>query len=296
MTKKKSAQLESAKVVGKINKPPVLDVASKNLPASSSNAGSKKAEENQSKTTKSLSAKIVKSTTKGKSYTVDLRISSPTSLGHLGIEGIDTAPALVRLAKVKRLDIIAVTDFYHGGFVDRLRRAAENSVVTVLPGVVIRTSIPECNEVVLVCVFPQRCGSVEIGSVEIEQFLRELEVPESAAHDSTYIVAKELDEVLILLEKWGAAAIPSRMDQTPYRKLAIKALIERYGFRAFDLAHPETSREFFNLHWSKVTFQFLSFSNAAALAQIGSRSSKVRLAEPGFAGVRQLTERTVGKS
>jgi hypothetical protein len=44
-----------------------------------------------------------------KSYVLDLRIHSPASLGYLSIEGIDTAPALVRLAKVKGLDIIAVS-------------------------------------------------------------------------------------------------------------------------------------------------------------------------------------------
>ncbi len=64
-----------------------------------------------------LDQQIEKSRARPKSYVMDLRIHSPASLGYLGIEGLDTAPALVRLAQVKGINVIAVTDFYSGKFV-----------------------------------------------------------------------------------------------------------------------------------------------------------------------------------
>jgi PHP family Zn ribbon phosphoesterase len=289
MAKAKSVKPAPAKALSKPKgKSGLTSSAGFSIDTGVSTAASAEENTKASKASKSLTNKIVKTTTKSKSYTVDLRISSPSSLGYLGIEGIDTAPALVRLARVKRLDIIAVTDFYHAGFIDRLSRAAENSFVTVLPGVVVRAAIPECNEVILVCIFPSSCSGTDV-----EALLQELEVPRGAAHDANYILSKSLNEVLAIIERRGAVAIPSRMDQTPYRKLAIKPLIERYGFRAFDLAHSESSREYFTANWGKQSFQFFSFSNAAALAQIGCRSSKVKLDEPGFEGVRMLTERVL---
>src|SRR5688572_10321035 len=70
-----------------------------------------------------------------KSYVMDLRVHTPESLGYFGIDEIDTAPALVRLAKVKGLDVIAITDFFSADFIDRIMAAAKDSPLTVIPGV-----------------------------------------------------------------------------------------------------------------------------------------------------------------
>jgi hypothetical protein len=229
-----------------------------------------------------------KSKARQKSYIMDLRIHSPASLGYLGVEGLDTAPALVRLARVKGLDVIAVTDFYSGSFIDRVAEAARGSSLTVVPGVVIRCTIPGCQDVILTCLFPE-----SFTGARIEEFLRAIEVPTAAFGSRTYVVTKSLRDTLAVVEKFHGVALPSRMDKTPHRLAAIPALVEEYGFRAFDLAYGDSTR-FFKTRWPKMKFHLFSFSNANALAQIGSRIAKVKMPIPGFEGIRQIVGRQNG--
>jgi len=229
--------------------------------------------------------RAAKGKTRQKSYVLDLRIHSPASLGYLSIEGIDTAPALVRLAKVKGLDVIAVTDFYSGQFIDRISEAAKGSPVTVIPGVAIRCVLGACDDVVLSCLFPEG-----VSGTQIESFLRAIEVPTSAAGDKSYLVRLPFERILGAIEAHGGVALPSRMDKTPHRLAAIPTLVEKYGFRAFDLAYADSTRVF-KSKWPKIKFQLFSFSNAHALAQVGSRIAKVKMTEPGFTGIKAMVAR-----
>lgn len=236
----------------------------------------------------SLASQVIKTRTRRKSYTVDLRIQSPVALGYLGIEGIDTAPALVRLARVKGIDVIAVTDYNCGDYVDRIVAAAQDSDLTVIPGVVVRCALPECKDVVLSCLFPEGFTSRDIAG-----FLAGMGVPMSSDSKSKYVITRAFDEIVAAIDKVDGIAIPSRMDKTPYRKAAIKTLVEKYGFRAFDLAYYPESIKFFKSNWPRIKFELMTFSNATALAQVGSRCSKVKMAEPGFDGLRALAGRVM---
>lgn len=234
---------------------------------------------------KSLKQKVQKTRTRRKSYVMDLRIHSPASLGYLGIEGIDTAPAMVRLAKVKGLDVIAVTDFYSGEFIDRVADAARESALTVIPGVVIRCSLGVCDDVILSCLFPEECDRADI-----ESFLLDLGIKRRSFGDRSYLVSKPFDDILEVIEQHAGIALPSRMDKTPHRRAAITTLVEEYGFRAFDLAYAD-SKAYFKEQWPRVQFQLFSFSNANALAQVGSRIARVKMAQPGFDGLRTVVAR-----
>jgi hypothetical protein len=220
-----------------------------------------------------------------KSYVLDLRIHSPASLGYLGIEGIDTAPALVRLAKVKGLNVIAVTDFYSGHYIDRIMAAAVGSEVTVIPGVVIRCCVADCDDVTLSCLFP-----LSFNTQKIEEFLGALEVPASAFGNRQYLVKMPFKKILSTIESFGGIALPSRMDKTPHRMNAIPTLVDEYGIRTFDLAYHDSSR-FFKKNWPKTKFNLFSFSNANALAQVGSRTARVKLLEPSFEALSALMSR-----
>jgi hypothetical protein len=238
----------------------------------------------------SLSSSIEKSRTRKKSYLMDLRIHSPASLGYMGIEGIDTAPALVRLAKVKGLDVIAVTDFYSADYIDRIVSAARDTSLIVIPGVDIRTSLLSCNDVILSCLF-----SEELNAEKIREFLKSLDVPTSVSGNRKHLVKLPFAKVLERVESFGAVALPSRMDKTPNRKAVIPELVESYGFRAFDLAYAD-SVSLFRKRWPKIKFQLFSFSNANALAQVGSRMARVKMPDPGFAGIKYLVSRETAAS
>lgn len=220
-----------------------------------------------------------------KTYTLDLRIHSPVALGHFGMDGVDTIPALVRLAKNKGLDVIAVTDFYNGDSVDKVKNAAANCELIVIPGVDIRASIKECNDIQLTCIFPEY-----ITTEHVERFLADLRVPAAAKGRRDFIVPLDLAEILNVVDTHGGACFPSRMDKTPARMGAIPALVENFGFRAFDLAYNDSSR-FFELRWPKLKFNLFSFSNANALAQVGSRSARVKLDTPNYQSLSQLVRR-----
>jgi hypothetical protein len=226
------------------------------------------------------------SAAKSKTYILDLKVKSPLSLmGPSGVAGVDAAPALVRLASVKGIDILGITDSHTARFVTPVQEAARNSDVTVLPGVELRCKVGICNEVIISCLFPEHCEASLI-----ESLLTELQIPPEAGDDPSFIVARPLDEIITLVEDHDGLLFPSRIDKTPYRLSALPHLVEEHGFRAFDLAHNE-SVKLFRTKWPHLAFTLCSFSNANALAQLGSRYAKVKLEEPGFSGVRTLMRR-----
>jgi hypothetical protein len=220
-----------------------------------------------------------------KTYSLDLRIHSPVSLGYFGMESVDALPALVRLAKTKGLDVIAVTDFYSSESVDRLKKAAETSGLVIIPGVDIRVETPECDDIQLTCIFPE-----ETNSEHVARFLTSLRVPVQARGRQDFIVPLELSQVLTCLDSHGGGCFPSRMDKTPARMGAIPRLVDSFGFRSFDLAYTDSAR-FFQARWPQEKFNLFSFSNANALAQVGSRSARVRLEQPDFSALLQLVKR-----
>jgi hypothetical protein len=228
---------------------------------------------------------VEKTKPRSKSYVMDLRVHSPATIGYSGFSGLDSAPAIVRLAKVKGLDVIAITDLFSADFVDRMVSAAKGSALTVIPGVGIRCRVGGCNDVILSCLF-----SEDTDAECIRGFLRDLCVPMAGIDRETYVVSKTLDEILHILERYQGIAIPSRLDKTPYRSAVIPELVETYGFRAFDLAYADTASTF-KKRWPKTSFKLFSFSDANALAQIGSRIATVKLVAPGFDGIRQVVAR-----
>ncbi|MEY4669224.1 MAG: hypothetical protein RL518_1923 [Pseudomonadota bacterium] len=232
-----------------------------------------------------LSQQIERSKTRQKSYVMDLRVQSPASMGYLGVEGLDSAPAIVRLAKVKGLDVIAITDFYSGEFIDRMVSAAKSSPLTVIPGVSVRCRVKTCSDVIISCLFPE-----SITSEGIAEFLRELQVPDDARGNPEYVMTATMDQLLQSLSARNGVAIPSRLDKTPHRMSVIPELVETYGFRAFDLAYADSNAHF-KKRWPKLKFQLFTFSDANALAQIGSRNAKVKMPNPGFEGLKELIGR-----
>jgi hypothetical protein len=233
----------------------------------------------------SLAKKVEKSRSRSKNYTMDLRVHSPASLGYLAIEGIDSAPAIVRLAKVKGLDLIAVTDFYSGDFIDRVVTAARDSSLTIIPGVDLRCRVGSCDDVIISSLFPENTTTQRIND-----FLELLNVPTAMRGNKDYLVKMPIEEILFNVEAFAGLALPSHMDKTPHRMAAIPILVEKYGFRAFDLAYAD-SAAYFKRRWPKQKFQLFTFSNANALAQVGSRSARVKMSVPGFAGLRELVGR-----
>jgi hypothetical protein len=234
---------------------------------------------------KSKSAFIAKPPKGSKKYTLDLRVHSPISEGYFSTGGVDPAAAMVRLAKSKGLDMIAITDYHSGDFVDLVKNEARETSVTVLPGIDLRCSVGNCSEVSLVALFPEEFTSESLNAV-----LQELGIPEVAKGRKTFTLREEMKKIIEIVESKGGVLIPTRLDKTPHRVIAVKELVEEYGFHAFDLVHPDNP-EYFKEHWPSGEFTFLSSSNANALGQIGSRGMQLKLSSPGFMGLKSLVSR-----
>jgi PHP family Zn ribbon phosphoesterase len=252
------------------------------------------AKENQKRLREKVKAKrrsttfLAKGPKKGKKYVADLRVHSPGTIGYFAPGGVDPAQALVRLAKVKGLHMIGLTDYYNAEYVDCVKGFAQGTSVSILPGFDFCCMVGLCAEVHMSALFPEETTSAQIFSV-----LQELKVPATAQGDSSFVLTTDFEVVLETIEKHGGILIPSRVDKTPYRQLALKTLIEQYGFHAFDLVHPE-SPDIFREHWPNGEFTFFSFSNANALGQVGNRVSKVKLEAPTFEFLKsRIARRTI---
>jgi hypothetical protein len=221
----------------------------------------------------------------GKRYNIDLRVHSPGTSGYFATSGVDAGAALVRLANVKGIDMVGLTDYYNASYIDAVQESAKQYNVTVIPGFDIRCKVGSCSDVPLTVLFPETYNSEMLFAV-----LTMLDVPKSAYGKSEYVMTKSFAEVLDIVETNGGVIIPSRLDKTPIRQSVLPILIEEYGFHAFDLVHPENTT-FFVERWPRGGFTFFSFSNANALAQVGSRTAQVKLPASGFAGIKALVER-----
>ncbi len=228
---------------------------------------------------------LAKPLKKGKKYLIDLRVHTPGTVGYFAAGGIEPGPALVRLAQVKGLDILGLTDYYNASLIDAVLPAAQKAGLSILPGLDLCCSVGGCREVFVVTLFPENTPSSTLFAV-----LDALGVPKQAYGRKDYVLDRPFAEVLEIVESRGGVVVPSRIDKTPYRQLAIATLVEEYGFHAFDLAHPD-SPEFFWERWPSGGFTFFSFSNANALGQIGNRAGRIKLAQPGFEGVKELVRR-----
>lgn len=275
--KKVSAKLERVKIPSPTKKQlkPFLEAAKQTRKI-------RKEIENKKKRKKSF---LAKPSRKGKKYTLDLRIHSPASNTFQSPASIDPVSAIISLAKVKGLDVIGITDHIAVSHIDRIKLAAEDSKVTVIPGLDLRCRVGDSNWVSIIALFPESHGQLEL-----TQVLEGLEVPLSSYGSEEFCIKKPFAEVIELIESFQGVVIPSQVDKTPNQKCAIPKLINELGFHAFDLVHPEKN-DFFNESWPEGEFTFFSFSNASALGQIGSRRSLTKLCKPGFEGIKELVAR-----
>ncbi len=228
---------------------------------------------------------IAKPSRKGRYYNIDLRVQTPKSLSVVSSAGIETAPAIARLSKVKGLNYISCSDYHDWSLIEPLRAASKETGIGFIPGVCINCHVTEESVVSNLVLF-----SEDTSTDFIVNFIKDLGIPESARGRADYALKVDYLAFLKRAEKSGAVVIPSRVDFTPHHLLSVETLIEKFGFHVFDLVHSDKP-SFFEQRWPDGKFTFVSFSNANSLAQIGSKISKVKLEKPGFEGLKALVKR-----
>lgn len=224
--------------------------------------------------------------TNKKSYKIDLRILPPTNLGPFSISGLALAPSIIKLCKVKKIDIIGVVDRYQGDFVDKLQKVSSDYQLTILPALDLQLKVDKYDDIILTCFLKENESALII-----KELLSKLRVDASCYGKDVYPVPLSLDDTLKIISEYNGVVLPSRIDKTPNRKCAIPTLVEKYGFKTFEVAYPEETKLFFKKRWPKEKFNLFSFSNANALAQVGNRIEKVKLNNSSFDGLKELLVR-----
>lgn len=244
----------------------------------------RKRQKDKAKERKRLDGFIAKPPKVGKSFKVDLRVHSPGTVGFFTMGGVETASALVRLSKVKGLDIVGITDYYNGVAIDEVKEVGRQAGLTVIPGVDLCCRVGLCEEVHLSALFPETFSSGNVFDL-----LDVLQVPVAMYGRQDYCLEVDLTSVLHEVESRGGVVIPTRLDMTPHRQLAIRPLVEQFGFHAFDVVYPDNLECFRD--WPNGQFTFVGFSNAYSLGQVGSRTERMKLPEPTFEAIKQRFKR-----
>jgi PHP family Zn ribbon phosphoesterase len=222
-----------------------------------------------------------------RSYSLDLRIHTPASDGYLTIGGIDTAPALVRLAKVKGISALGITDFYSTDYIERVLEAAIGSNILIVPGFTLRAQLDECHDLPLIALFPNTLPITQLSDL-IDAF----QVPKKLRGKNDFLVKVPLSEIIDQIEALEGIVIPSRIDKTPLRSAVVRRLIEKFDFTTFDLAYFD-SQSLIKKQFPKRQLNLWNFSSAFSLAQVGSRTADVKLAEVSFSEIASLAQRKV---
>lgn len=241
----------------------------------------------KAKREKEKSTFLAKPFSKGKVYKIDLRLRSPENLSVQTMNSVEAAPALVRLARVKGLNSIAITDYHDWSQIELTKKASQGTTVNVIPGMCVNCSVTSDSNITTIVLFPENYTANQIEKCAVE-----LNIPTGARGRSDFALKMDYSEFLRIIEAHGAIAIPTRIDLTPHHLLSVPRLVEEFGIHCFDLAHIDNP-QYFKDRWPNGEFTFLSFSNASSLAQVGSRLTKIKLPKSGFEGIKELAKRRI---
>ena len=231
------------------------------------------------------SAKRAKLIEKGKLYSLDLRIDRIAM--QLNDSSLDMCAALLRLAKVKGLDSIALTGPEWVVNLPRLQSLREKvKGVSVIPGFSFLADLELARNVNFIALFPE-----SYTTDNLKEILSQLGVTISEMLAGDIKMQLDFPKILTIIEQSGGIIIPSQVDRSPHYQAAIPELVERYGFEAFDLVLPQNDYLFLE-KWPNKEFTFMSFSCANTLAQVGHKSSRIRMPSSGFEGIKAITQRS----
>ena len=95
-------------------------------------------------------------------YRLDLHIHTPASRCFAETRTSDISQGIVSQALESGLDMIAITDHHSVEYVDRVRGAAYQTQLVVLPGVELSTRVGEVNDVYLLAIFEEHKSKAEL--------------------------------------------------------------------------------------------------------------------------------------
>jgi len=201
----------------------------------------------------------------------------------------DMTPAnIVGMAKLKGLDVIAVTDHNSCGNCGAVMRAGKAQGLLVLPGMELCTS----EEIHVVCLFKELCGALEF-SKRVYSVLPEIKNRADIFGEQTIIDENDnilgheerllinaagisIDDVSGLLSEFGGVAFPAHIDKVSNGIIGVLGTFpQTAGFKAAELSNVCDKEAFLNSHKEIRNLLFLKNSDAHYLWQISERKNSV---------------------
>ncbi len=228
-------------------------------------------------------------------YRLDLHIHTPASRCFAETQTDNISRKIVCRALESGLDMIAVTDHHSVEYVDKLRLAARQTRLVVLPGVELSTRVGELNEVYLLAIFDEHKPKGEL-----DRLLADLGIECRHQGDCHFRIPVGLETIIAEVLAAGGLIISDHLDKTPPRQAFFPEIISKYNINAFELKNISFSsylQENFareeGLSQQKVLsqaapFHFFTFSDAHRLDRIGRRYSEINLSECSFRALQQL--------
>ena len=205
----------------------------------------------------------------------DLHVHTPDSYDYED----DAVPGdLVAAFEEEGLELIAVTDHNTTGFYESLAEAAEESSVTILPGVEITTGQSGEHQIHMTAIFPPE------NSDEIDNFLYEIGIsgdPQDVIADQT--IPSICEEV----RSFGGLPILAHIDENAgaHHELSERnnptrqRIFDEDLVAALEIVSRETKAEY-------PDFTHIRSSDAHSISQIGRRYTHLKMNEPSFEGLR----------
>lgn len=209
-------------------------------------------------------------------YKSDLHVHTPGSYDYQDTEAEPSD--LVAAFERENLDLVAVTDHNTTGYFSRLQEAAEDSDVTVLPGVEITTGQSGDHQIHMTAIFPPEEADM------ISTFLHDIGIsgdPEQA------IAADTIPKICDKTREYGGLPILAHIDVTAGADHELsdrnnptrEQIFDVEKVAALEVVAEDTADDF-------EEFAHIRSSDAHSLADIGERYAYIKMDSPSFEGLR----------
>lgn len=204
----------------------------------------------------------------------DLHLHTPDSYDYRDDIGPER---MIEEFEEEELELVAITDHNTAGFYEELAAAAEDSPVTVLPGVEITTGNSGENQVHMTAIFPPEQAS------DVDRLLVEIGIEDDTPQDE--LSGKTIPSICEDIRDRGGLPILAHIDEAAgahqelSNNLTRKKVFDSDKVAALEVVSPETTEEFPN-------FAHVRSSDAHSISEIGRGYTFLKMDEPSFEGLR----------
>lgn len=209
-----------------------------------------------------------------------------------------TVHNLLNMSLLKGLDMIALTDHNTCKNCPALLKAAGNSSIVILPGMELTTA----EEIHVVCLFSSLDGAMGFDAyvgerlpaipndVRIfgDQLILDADDRVTGREEKLLVNAAsiEIAQVPGLMREFGGLCFPAHIDRSSYSILSNLGFIpQEYGFRAVEVAKPDSFFASGNNLFIKECYTVLTSSDAHYLENISEREHCIHLDAVDYAGL-----------